>query len=370
MPKAVYLARSSYGIRKGEMKDSANALSVVAALLATITFAAAFQVPGGFDGDHGFPVLLMQPAFTVFVVANTIAMCCSMLCLFLLLWVMGIGKIHGSLIVLDISIILLRLSFYLTLLTFTMGVFVVTAKKSLWLAILVARRRAAHLAKYPDAQVISLGIGDTTEPIPDVITSAMAKRAHDLSTLEGYSGYGAEQGEKSVRIFNLDMCDIWPPIRYASSLAGMLPLCQFFRAAYHRLLGEELSCRLALKVRAAIASTLYGNLGIEEGDIFVSDGAKCDIARLQMLFGSDVTMAVQDPSYPICKQEIVNIIAEELRKNWEKSQERMAADAMCGKLVSCQISGTCGIDGIMEMVCCKGQLAAHLTVSTVPFLGK
>ncbi|XP_021747489.1 LL-diaminopimelate aminotransferase, chloroplastic-like [Chenopodium quinoa] len=112
----------------------------------------------------------------------------------------------------------------------------------------VARRRAVHLDKYPDAQVISLGIGDTTEPIPDVITSAMAKRAHDLSTLEGYSGYGAEQGEK--------------------------------------------------KVRAAIAAAFYGSLGIEEGDIFVSDGAKCDIARLQMLFGSDVTMAVQDPSYP------------------------------------------------------------------------
>ncbi|KMT17886.1 hypothetical protein BVRB_2g034170 [Beta vulgaris subsp. vulgaris] len=112
----------------------------------------------------------------------------------------------------------------------------------------IAKRRAAHLVKYPDAQVISLGIGDTTEPIPDVITSAMAKRAHDLSTLEGYSGYGAEQGEK--------------------------------------------------KVRAAIASSFYGNLGIEEGDIFVSDGAKCDISRLQMLFGSDVSIAVQDPSYP------------------------------------------------------------------------
>ncbi|XP_021836504.2 probable LL-diaminopimelate aminotransferase, chloroplastic [Spinacia oleracea] len=112
----------------------------------------------------------------------------------------------------------------------------------------IGRRRNAHMLKYPDAKVISLGIGDTTEPIPDIITSAMAKRAHDLSTLDGYSGYGAEQGEK--------------------------------------------------KVRAAIASTYYGGLGIEEGDIFVSDGAKCDIARLQMLFGSDVTMAVQDPSYP------------------------------------------------------------------------
>ncbi|XP_021742791.1 protein ACCELERATED CELL DEATH 6-like [Chenopodium quinoa] len=137
VPHAVYLARSSYGIRKTEMKESANALSVVAALLATITFAAAFQVPGGFDGDDGSPVLLTKPAFIVFVVANTIAMCCAMLCLFLLLWVMGIGKIHGSLVVLDISIYLLRGSFHLTLLTFTMGVFVVTAKKNLLLAIFV-----------------------------------------------------------------------------------------------------------------------------------------------------------------------------------------------------------------------------------------
>lgn len=31
------------------------------------------------------------------------------------------------------------------------------------------------MLKYPDAQVISLGIGDTTEPIPEVIASAMAK---------------------------------------------------------------------------------------------------------------------------------------------------------------------------------------------------
>ncbi|URE18471.1 Aminotransferase class I and II [Musa troglodytarum] len=92
----------------------------------------------------------------------------------------------------------------------------------------IARRRAAHISKYPDAQVISLGIGDTTEPIPEVITSAMA-----------------------------------------------------------------------MKLRAAIASTYYKDLAVEETDIFVSDGAKCDIFRLQVLFGSEVKMAVQDPSYPV-----------------------------------------------------------------------
>lgn len=112
----------------------------------------------------------------------------------------------------------------------------------------IARRRSAHMLKYPDAQVISLGIGDTTEPIPEVITSGMAKKANALSTLEGYSGYGAEQGEN--------------------------------------------------RLRAAIASTFYGDLSIEESDIFVSDGAKSDISRLQVMFGSNVTMAVQDPSYP------------------------------------------------------------------------
>ncbi|CAL9781711.1 unnamed protein product [Musa acuminata subsp. burmannicoides] len=121
---------------------------------------------------------------------------------------------------------------------------------SAWMLLLrssrpIARRRAAHISKYPDAQVISLGIGDTTEPIPEVITSAMAMRAHSLSTVEGYSGYGAEQGDK--------------------------------------------------KLRAAIASTYYKDLAIDETDIFVSDGAKCDISRLQVVF---LKMAVQDPSYP------------------------------------------------------------------------
>ena len=37
------------------------------------------------------------------------------------------------------------------------------------------------------------------------------------------------------------------------------------------------------RLRAAIASTYYGDLSIEESDIFVSDGAKSDISRLQVL---------------------------------------------------------------------------------------
>jgi len=39
----------------------------------------------------------------------------------------------------------------------------------------ISRKHEAHLKKNPDAKVISLGIGDTTEPIPRVIASAMAE---------------------------------------------------------------------------------------------------------------------------------------------------------------------------------------------------
>jgi hypothetical protein len=52
----------------------------------------------------------------------------------------------------------------------------------------IARRRRAHQEQHPDAKIISLGIGDTTEPLPPFIANAMAKAAAGLATREGYSG--------------------------------------------------------------------------------------------------------------------------------------------------------------------------------------
>ncbi|XP_022939463.1 probable LL-diaminopimelate aminotransferase, chloroplastic [Cucurbita moschata] len=112
----------------------------------------------------------------------------------------------------------------------------------------ISLREYEHSQKYPNAKIIKLGIGDTTEPIPDCIASAMAKQATALSTVEGYSGYGDEQGNKALR--------------------------------------------------KRIAEMLYGNMGIKGEEVFVSDGAQCDISRLQMLLGPNVTVAVQDPSFP------------------------------------------------------------------------
>ena len=63
----------------------------------------------------------------------------------------------------------------------------------------IARRRNAYLAKNPDAKIISLGIGDTTMPIPTHILSGLQKGATKLGTKDGYTGYGAEQGVKELR---------------------------------------------------------------------------------------------------------------------------------------------------------------------------
>ncbi|KAG8633013.1 probable LL-diaminopimelate aminotransferase, chloroplastic isoform X2 [Manihot esculenta] len=112
----------------------------------------------------------------------------------------------------------------------------------------IFKRESEHMQKKAHARLIRLGIGDTTLPIPDIITSAMAEHAYALSTIQGYKGYGAEQG-------NMDL-------------------------------------------RKAIAEKFYKDMGVEGHEIFVSDGAQSDISRLQMLLGSNVTVAIQDPSFP------------------------------------------------------------------------
>lgn len=112
----------------------------------------------------------------------------------------------------------------------------------------VARRRREYQEKNKDAKIISLSIGNTTEPLPKFIAKAMADYSMSLSTLEGYSGYGDEQGNSALR--------------------------------------------------AKIAEVWYKGMATSD-EVFISDGAKCDIARIQTLFGSKVKVAVQDPSYPV-----------------------------------------------------------------------
>uniref|UniRef100_A0A2N9IHM2 Aminotransferase class I/classII large domain-containing protein n=1 Tax=Fagus sylvatica TaxID=28930 RepID=A0A2N9IHM2_FAGSY len=102
----------------------------------------------------------------------------------------------------------------------------------------IGMREVEHTQKYPHARLIRLGIGDTTQPIPDIITSAMAEHVYALSTVQGYRGYGAEQGN--------------------------------------------------MELKMAIADKFYRDVGVKVNEVFVSDGAQCDISRLQAYIDSSV----------------------------------------------------------------------------------
>jgi LL-diaminopimelate aminotransferase len=111
----------------------------------------------------------------------------------------------------------------------------------------IARRRREFAAAHPDANIISLGVGNTTEPVLPHINAGLIEGARKLGTVAGYSGYADEGFEE---------------------------------------------------LRRRISDVYYqGKFAIDE--IFISDGAKCDIGRLQLLFGSGAKVAVQDPSYPV-----------------------------------------------------------------------
>ncbi|KAL5210157.1 hypothetical protein ABZP36_005780 [Zizania latifolia] len=92
-------------------------------------------------------------------------------------------------------------------------------------------------------------------------------------------------------------CVSSPPVPCRCSATLCHVVVWFIELLFFELLTND-QTSLIFKLRAAIAATYYADLGIEETDIFVSDGAKCDISRLQVLFGSNVKIAVQDPSYP------------------------------------------------------------------------
>jgi LL-diaminopimelate aminotransferase len=116
----------------------------------------------------------------------------------------------------------------------------------------IARRRREYAAAHPETnspegRIISLGVGNTTEPVLPHIDAGLVNGAKSLGTVEGYSGYQDE---------------------------GLLEL------------------------REKISSVFYKGV-FSADEVFISDGAKCDIGRLQLLFGAGTPVAVQDPSYPV-----------------------------------------------------------------------
>ncbi|KAF7145559.1 hypothetical protein RHSIM_Rhsim04G0029200 [Rhododendron simsii] len=123
-----------------DRKPYINTLALVAALIATLTFAAAFTMPGGYDSSPnnlvGVATLANKAALKVFVVSDTLAMCCSILSLFLLIRAMRVEQgVTFSLT--NTSTSLVGIALYATLVAFISGIFAVIAPKTLWVAIVV-----------------------------------------------------------------------------------------------------------------------------------------------------------------------------------------------------------------------------------------
>ena len=115
----------------------------------------------------------------------------------------------------------------------------------------IARRVAGYCQSNPDAKVIKMGIGDVTQPLPNAITDAMHAAIDEMSNAQSFRGYGPEQGYPFLRDAIRDNC------------------------------------------------YLERNIDIESDEIFVSDGSKCDSGNLLDVFGTDNTVAVLDPVYPV-----------------------------------------------------------------------
>jgi LL-diaminopimelate aminotransferase len=73
-----------------------------------------------------------------------------------------------------------------------------------------------------------------------------------------------------------------------------------------------------VELRKKISQKIYNEM-VEEDELFISDGAKCDIGRLQVMFGNSVTIAVQDPAYPVY---VDSSVIMNQTKEWNAKEEK------------------------------------------------
>ncbi|MGM0610460.1 MAG: LL-diaminopimelate aminotransferase [Thermodesulfobacteriota bacterium] len=115
----------------------------------------------------------------------------------------------------------------------------------------IARRVESFQRENAEMEVIKLGIGDVTLPLPNACVRALHEAVDEMARSETFHGYGPEQGYSFLR--------------------------------------------------ETIAENDFASRGcdIQADEIFVSDGAKCDTGNFQEIFSTDSVIAVPDPVYPV-----------------------------------------------------------------------
>jgi hypothetical protein len=113
--------------------------SLVAILIATVTFAAAFTLPGGYStdpGNEGLPIMARKFAFKAFLISDTLAMCSSLAVAFVCI----IAKWEDLEFLLYYRFFTKKLMWFAymaTTIAFATGLYTVLAPRLLWLAIAI-----------------------------------------------------------------------------------------------------------------------------------------------------------------------------------------------------------------------------------------
>lgn len=115
----------------------------------------------------------------------------------------------------------------------------------------IAKKVQAFKAENPKADVISLGIGDVTQPLCPAVVKALHKAADEMAAGATFRGYGPERGYDFLR---------------------------------NAIVENDYRAR---------------GIDIDADEVFVSDGAKSDTGNFQELLAEDCVVAVTDPVYPV-----------------------------------------------------------------------
>lgn len=89
-PQEIFTEEHKELLKNGElwMKKTAESCMLVATLISTMMFAAAFSVPGGNDNNRGTPIYLKESLFQVFALSDVIALSSSTISILMFLYIL------------------------------------------------------------------------------------------------------------------------------------------------------------------------------------------------------------------------------------------------------------------------------------------
>lgn len=121
----------------------------------------------------------------------------------------------------------------------------------------VTQKVKKYKEKYPNKEILSLGIGDVSKPIVEPIIKAMKNAVNDLSDMKTFKGYGAYYGYDFLK---------------------------------EKILKND-----------------YKNFNFSNDELYISNGTKTDTTNILELFDINSKILITDPMYPIYRDGAISM---------------------------------------------------------------